>query len=117
MRQAFALPDPHPMAEAVRNLIEQRRHFTGSASQLLELLQPFVTCQTPKGLSQQLRSCMLTLADSGIELKFRRLGGGAKIIELSDDPCDASCEKVPPDASQNPDPPPQPTETEQLTVP
>ena len=117
MRQAFALPDPHPMAEAVRNLIEQRRHFVGSATQLLELLQPVVGCQSPKGLSQQLRSCMLTLADSGIELKFRRLHEGAKIIELSDDPGDASCEKVPPDTSPNLDPPPQPTETEQLTVP
>jgi hypothetical protein len=104
------------MAEAVRNLIEQRRHFTGSATQLLELLQPFVTCHTPTGLSRQLRSCMLTLADSGIELKFRRLHEGAKIIEISDDPGDASCEKVPPDASQNLAPPPQPTETEDLTV-
>jgi hypothetical protein len=104
------------MAEAVRNLIEQRRHFAGSATQLLELLQPVAGCQTPKGLSQQLRSCMLTLADSGIELKFRRLSKGAKIIELSDDPGDASCEKVPPDASPNLDSPPQPTETEDLTV-
>jgi hypothetical protein len=116
MRQAFALADPHPMAEAVRNLIEQRRQFTGSATQLLELLQPFVTCHTPTVLSRQLRSCMLTLADSGIELKFRRLHGGAKIIELSDDPGDASCEKVPPDATPNLDPPPQPAETEDLTV-
>jgi hypothetical protein len=116
MRQAFALPDPHPMAEAVRNLLEQRRHFTGSAAQLLELLQPFVTCHTPTGLSKQLRSCMLTLADYGIELKFRRLHEGSRIIEISDDPGDASCEKVPPDASPNLDPPTQPTETEDLTV-
>jgi hypothetical protein len=83
----------------------------------LELLQPVVGCRTPEVLSHQLRSCMLTLADYGIELKFRRLGGGARIIEISDDPCDALCEKVPPGASQNLDPPPQPTETEQLTVP
>ncbi|MGA2771190.1 MAG: hypothetical protein ABSG26_10280 [Bryobacteraceae bacterium] len=117
MRQAFALAEPHPMAEAVRNLLEQRRHFAGSATQLLELLQPFVGCHTPKGLSQQLRSCMLTLSDTRIELKFKRLGGGARIIELSDDPCDASCEKTPPDASQTLDPPPQPTEKEELTTP
>jgi hypothetical protein len=116
MRQAFALADPHPMAEAVRNLLEQRRHFAGSATQLLELLQPVVTCHAPEVLSRQLRSCMLTLADYGIELKFRRLGGGARIIELRDDPCDATCEKAPPDASQNLASPPQPTETEGLTV-
>jgi hypothetical protein len=117
MRLAFALADPHPMAAAIRNLLDQRRHFAGSATQLLELLQPFVGCQTPKGLSQQLRSCMLTLADSGIELKFSRLHEGARIIEISDDPGDASCENVPPDASPNFDPPPQPTENEHLTLP
>jgi putative DNA primase/helicase len=116
MRQAFDLAEPHPMTTAVRTLLEQRRQFTGSAAQLLELLQPLVDCQTPKGLSRQLRSCMLILADNGIELKFRRLGGGARIIELRDDPCDASCEKFPPDASQISDPPTQPTETEPLTV-
>jgi hypothetical protein len=113
MRQAFALPDPHPMAEAVRNLLDQRRHFAGSATQLLELLQPLAGCHTPKGLSQSLRSCMLTLADSGIELKFSRLPGGSRIIELSD----ASYEKPPQDASQNFDPSSQPTETTDLTVP
>jgi hypothetical protein len=82
----------------------------------LELLQPVVGCHTPTVLSRQLRSCMLTLADSGIELKFRRLHEGAKIIEISDDPGDASCEKMPPDASPNLAPPPQTTETEDLTV-
>jgi hypothetical protein len=32
MRQAFAFAEPHPMAEAVRNLLEQRRQWTGSAT-------------------------------------------------------------------------------------
>jgi hypothetical protein len=117
MRQAFDLAEPHPMVEAVRNLLEQRRQFTGSATQLLELLQPFVDCHTPKGLSQQLRSCMLILADSRIELKFKRLHEGVRIIELSGDPGDASCEKAPPDASPTLASLPQPTETEPLTVP
>jgi hypothetical protein len=104
------------MAEAVRNLLEQRRHFAGSATQLLELLRPVVGCQTPKGLSQQLKNCMLTLADSGIELKFKRLSKGARIIELRDHPGDASCRKAPPDASPNLDPPPQPIENEELVT-
>ena len=57
MRLAFDLAaPPHPIAEAVRTLLEQRRHFTGTATQLLELLQPFVTCHTTNGLSRQLRS-------------------------------------------------------------
>jgi hypothetical protein len=116
MRQAFAFAEPHPMAEAVRNLLEQRRQWTGSATELLDLLQPVVGCQTPKGLSQQLKTCMLTLADSGIELKFRRLHEGARIIELRADPGDASCQKSPPDASPNFDVPPQPTEKEELVT-
>ena len=117
MRLAFDLPDPpHPIAEAVRTLLDQRRHFTGTATQLLELLQPVVGCQTPKGVSQHLRSCILTLADFGIELKFKRLPGGSKSIELSDDPCDASCEKSPKDASQNLAPSTQPTDSGPLTV-
>jgi hypothetical protein len=116
MRLAFDLAAPHPMLAAVRTLLEQRRHFTGTATQLLELLRPVVDCQTPKGLSQRLKSCVLTLADAGIELKFKRLPGGSRTIELSDDPCDASCPKPPQDASQNFASPPQPTESEPLTA-
>ena len=102
------------MTEAVRNLLDQRRQWTGSATQLLELLQPLVSCQTPKGVSQQLKSCMLTLADSGIELRFKRLHEGARIIELRQDPGDASFEKDAQDASPDLDPSPQATETEEL---
>ena len=117
MRLAFDLPaPPHPIVETVLTLLEQRRHFTGTAAQLLELLQPVVGCQTPKGVSQHLRTSMLTLADVGIELKFKRLPGGSKSIELSDDPCDASFEKPPQDATQNLAPSTQPTDSEPLTV-
>ncbi|HYW84824.1 MAG TPA: hypothetical protein VFB30_16290, partial [Spirochaetia bacterium] len=118
MQLAFAPPPPpHPMVDAVRNLLEQRKQWTGSATELLELLEPFAPCTTPKGVSQQLRNCMLTLADTGIELKFRRLPGGDRIIDLREEACDAYCKNDPPDASQNPDPPPQPTETEEVTTP
>ena len=110
-------PPPHPMVDAVRNLLDQRKRWTGSATELLDLLQPFASCQTPKGVSQQLRNSMLTLADSGIELKFRRLPGGDRIIDLRDGVCDAYCKNDPPDASQNPDPSPQPTATEEVTTP
>jgi hypothetical protein len=59
----------------------------------------------------------LTLSDIGIVLKFRRLSKGARIIEISDDPGDASYEKTLPDASPTLASPPQPTETSDLTVP
>jgi hypothetical protein len=59
---------------------------------------------------------MLTLSDIGIELKFKRLHGGARFIELSDDPGDASYEETPPHASPNLASPPQPTDSEPLTV-
>jgi len=59
----------------------------------MDLLQPVLSGQTrasktpeasktPKGLSQQLRKCMLTLADTAIELKFRHLHRKKRIIEL-----------------------------------
>jgi len=60
---------------------------------------------------------MLTLADYGIELKFKRLHEGARIIELREDPGDASCKNDPPDASPDSEPSPQPTETEEVTTP
>jgi hypothetical protein len=57
---------------------------------------------------------MPTLASSGIELKFSHLRKATRIIELRNHPCDASCRKGPPDASQNFEPPPQPIEKEEL---
>jgi len=115
MRLAFdPLPPPHPIVEAVRNLLEQRRHFAGSATDLLELLQPFAPCRTPKGVSQQLRNAVLTLADAGIELKFRRLHEGARVIHLREDQGDAYCKNHPPDASPDLGPPPQPTQSQEV---
>jgi len=118
MQRAFdPPPPPHPMVEAVRYLLEQRKQWSGSATELLELLEPFATCTTPKGVSQQLRNCMLTLADNGIELKFRRLHGGDRVIDLREDPGDAYCKNDPPDASPDFEPSPQPKETEEVTTP
>jgi len=115
MQQALTpLPPPHPMVEAVRTLFEQGRQWTGSATELLDLLQPALSCHTPKGVSHQLRSCMLTLADAGIELKFRRLHGGARVIDLREDPGDAWDPKSPPHAPPDFALSPQPTESEEV---
>src|ERR1035437_2108953 len=57
-----------------------------------------------------------TLADSGIQLKLRRLHKGIRIIDPPDPPGDASYQKNPPDASPNLGPPPQPIETEDLAT-
>jgi len=108
-------PPPDPMVEAVRNLLHQSKEWKGSATELRELMEPFITCTTPKGVSQQLRNSTLTLADYGIELKFKRLHEGARIIELREDPGDASCKNDPPDASPDSEPSPQPEETEEVT--
>ena len=115
MRAAFAPPaPPHPMVQAVRALLDQRRRWTGTASELQDLLQPALSCHTPKGVSHQLKTCMLTLADHGIELKFRRLHGGTRIIDLQEDSGDAWSPKTAPHASPNSDPSPQPEEIKAL---
>jgi hypothetical protein len=115
MRLAFdPPPPPHPIVEAVRNLLEQRRHFAGSATELLDLLQPFAPCSTPKGVSQLLRNAVVTLADTGIELKFKRLHEGARVIHLREDQGDAYCKNHPPDASPDLGPPPQPTQSQEV---
>ena len=115
MRQALTPPPPpHPMVAAVRTLMEQRHQWKGTATELRDLLQPGLSCNTPKGVSHQLKTCMLTLADHGIELKFRRLHGGARVIEINDDPGDAWSEKNPPHASPDFAAPPQPAETEEV---
>jgi hypothetical protein len=115
LKLAFdAPPRPHPIVDAVRNLLEQRRQWMGSASELLELLQPLADCQTSKGISHQLRQASLTFADYGIELNFRRLPGGRRTIHIREDSCDASCKNDPSDASQNSDPSPQSQETEEV---
>jgi len=86
----------------------------GSATELFDLLQPGVSCQNPASAAKQLRSCSLTLADHGIELKFRRLHGGARVVEIHDDPGDGSSPENPPQPSPDSDTPPQPTETEEV---
>jgi len=115
MCRAFAPPVPEPLVEAVRDLLHHRRHFAGTAAQLLELLPPILGGHTPTGLSRRLRSSELTLADAGIQLRFKRLGGGARIVELSDLSCDASCKRPPQDASQIFAPRSQPIEQDGLT--
>jgi hypothetical protein len=59
-------------------------------------------------------SLMPARAASRIALQFSHLHELARVFELRTRPCDASYEKHPQDASQNPAPPPQPIETAQL---
>ena len=74
-RQLTDYGSTHSMLKAVRNLLEQRCPIADSAARLLELQQPVVSCHTPKRLSQQPKTCTLTLAGSGIHLKFKLLPG------------------------------------------
>ena len=57
---------------------------------------------------------MLTLADQGIELKFRRLHGGHRILDLHEDPGDASFPQNAEYASPETDPSPQPEQNEEV---
>ena len=57
---------------------------------------------------------MPALAASRIQLKFRHLHEGTRIIDPPDHPCDATCEKMPPHASQTLGPQTQPIENEGL---
>jgi len=101
-------------AQPCRNNRRQREHNEA------DWKQPALSCRTPAGVSKQLKTCMLTLADhsvarsDGIELKFRRLHGGARVVELHDDPGDAWSPKNPPHASPDSDSHPQPPENEEL---
>jgi len=124
IQQAFAPPPSHsravehPIVGAVRDLIEQRRHWIGSATELWALLQPLVSHtepgmpKLPKGLSQRLNKSALILADSGIVLKFHHLHDNKRIIELCGEPGGASWPKTPPDAPPDFECPPQIIETE-----
>lgn len=79
-----------------------RPRATITAAQLLDLLQPALSCHTPAGVSKQLRSCALILADhsvarsDAIELKFRRLPGGDQTINLREESCEAWSPKARP---------------------
>jgi len=125
MQLAFAPPpphsrfgEPHPIVAAVRHLFEQRRSFTGTAAELSDLLRPLLdprtSPQSPQSVLHHFKKCVLTLADSRIELKFRRLPGGNRIIDLSTEPCDDDFPQNDESSSQNSASPPQPTETEEV---
>jgi len=112
-------PTPHPMVEAVRNLLEQRKHWTGSATELLDLLQPFapchtpIACKTPKGVSQQIKNrtrvwpAMLTLADTPLH--------GA--TDLPEESGGADCKNDPQSAPPDFEPSPEPTQTAEVKTP
>src|ERR1039457_3615348 len=94
----LATPPPSPSVDPVRAFSLRTPRWSGPAADLLKLLP---LCKTPRVLSKQLRESILPLADAGIDVQFRRLPGGARVIDLF--------------ASQNPSPPPQPLPEQQLT--
>jgi hypothetical protein len=109
IREAFAAPAPRPVEEAVPLLLRRQPHWSGTASQLFELLSPLANCCSPKVLSDQLREAAPALAAGRIALKFRR-SHGVRYIDLSLESGAALCQIAPPDSAA----PAQPTETEDL---
>ena len=115
MQRAFdPPPQPHPIVQAVRNLLEQRKHWTGTAAELKDLLEPFGSCQSPSSTAHHLKSSMLILADNGIELKFRHLHGKKRVIDLREDLGGGDSANDPQSPPPDFEPQPQPTETEEL---
>jgi len=110
IREAFAAHVPRTVEEAVRLLLQQQPQWSGTASQLFELLSPLASCCSPKVLSQQLRDSAPTLAACGITVKFRRAHEGVRVIDLSLKQGDALPQIPPP----GPASPVQPAETEGL---
>ena len=111
-----------PLPEAITSLSKpsapsssKRRNWTGSATQLLDLFQPFLNCHAASAVSKQLRASSLDLADYGIELKFQRLPGGDRKLDLHRGACDRWPQKTPLHLSQNSAHSPQPAETKDLT--
>ena len=98
MLEAFDTPPPSdPFVDAVRAFLDRTPRWTGAAAELLKLLP---LCRNPQKLSLKLRDSILPLADAGIDVQFRRLPGGAKVIDLF--------------ATQNLPPSPQPEAQQEL---
>ena len=98
MLEAFDTPPPSdPFVDAVRAFLDRVPRWTGAAAELLKLLP---LCRDPRALSYKLNKSILPLADAGIDVQFRRLPGGARVIHLF--------------ASQNLSPSPQPAQETQL---
>ena len=103
LRAAFDAPSSaHPIVDTVTAFTREHSHWTGTASDLAQALH---YPRSPKLLSEQLRLHALDLAEAGIDVEFRRLHGGTRIIEL----------RASPAASPDPAPPPQPPDPEPLT--
>jgi hypothetical protein len=101
MLEAFQSPPPAgPFVDAVRGLLNGTPRWSGTAAELLKLLP---LGQNPRALSYKLNQSILPLADAGIDIQFRRLPGGAKVIDLF--------------ATQNPEPPAQPPPEKELIPP
>ena len=90
-----------PLIGAAVSLLRGCPRWSGSASALLSLVGPFCGCTTPKGVSQRLRHQRLALAACGIDLRFRRLPGGARLLELVREGGDDEVANAPENASQN----------------
>ena len=100
MQQAFTPPPADPFVQSIQALLASGTDWTGPAATLLKLLPPSPLYQTPKGLSQQLKSSAQSLAAAGITLKFGRSPRGERLISLRQTPFDASLENHAQDASK-----------------
>jgi hypothetical protein len=110
IREAFAAPVLRTTEQAIRDLLEEQPHWSGTATQLFELLFPLISCPTPKILSEQLREAAASsLAVHNIAVKCRR-SNGVRLIDLSRVPSAADPQISPSDAEA----PSQPAEKKEF---
>jgi putative DNA primase/helicase len=94
IHRAFVQPAAPTLEKAVRSVLQRQRRWSGTASQLLEALQPFDSA-SPRAISQQLRGAAQALAAQGLAVRFRRSHEGVRIIHLSRAPGDANSPQTP----------------------
>ena len=80
MLEAFhTSPPSNPFVDSVAAFLHRTPRWSGSATDLLPLLP---LAQDPRALSAKLHKSVLPLSDAGIQVAFRRLPGGARLIDL-----------------------------------
>jgi hypothetical protein len=72
-------PTDGPLIESLRTLLSESPRWTGTATDLLRLLP---LAPNPRALSAKLHKSLLPLAEAGIDVRFPRLSGGTRAIEL-----------------------------------
>ena len=104
---------PHPFVQSLATLLYQAGPWSGSPTNLLQVLPKSDLYHSPKGLTQLLNKLQPDLTAAGIRAHSHRQTDGTRIIEISD----ASCQNAGQDASKQPPQLLQPPESKRPAPP